>query len=56
MGDAVIAAIATAGSQLAVLAAKGTATQVSNRFQVIRQKKTHEELCNSYEELINEND
>mgnify|MGYP000013269658 FL=1 len=54
MEDAVITAIATAGSQLAVLAAKGTATQVSNRFQAIRQKKTHEELCNSYEELINE--
>ncbi|WP_419086297.1 hypothetical protein [Slackia isoflavoniconvertens] len=54
MEDAAITAIATAGSQLAVLAAKGTATQVSNRFQAIRQKKTHEELCNSYEELINE--
>ena len=54
MEDAVITAIATTGSQLAVLAAKGTATQVSNRFQAIRQKKTHEELCNSYEELINE--
>lgn len=39
MEDAVITAIATAGSQLAVLAAKGTATQVSNRFQAIRQKK-----------------
>lgn len=54
MEDAVITAIATAGSQLAVLAAKETATQVSNRFQAVRQKKTHEELCNSYEELINE--
>ena len=53
MDDAVIAAIATASSQLAVLAAKGTATQASNRFQTIRQKKTREELCNSYEELIN---
>lgn len=33
---------------------KKTAIQVSNRIQAIRQKKTHEELCNSYEELINE--
>lgn len=54
MNDAVITAIATASSQLAVLAAKGTATQVSNKFLAIRQKKAHEELCNSYEELINE--
>lgn len=54
MDDAVTSAIATVSSQLTVLAAKGIATQVSNRFQAIRQKKTHEELCNSYEELINE--
>lgn len=39
MDDAVITAIATAGFQLATLAAKGTAIQVSNRFQAIRQKK-----------------
>ena len=42
------------GTQLAVLAAKGTATAVSNKFQSIRQKKQTEEICNSYEELINE--
>lgn len=43
-----------AGTQLAVLAAKGTATTVSNKFQSIRQKKQIEDICNSYEELINE--
>lgn len=42
MDDAVITALATAGSQLAVLAAKGTATQVSNRFQAIRQSESIE--------------
>lgn len=42
------------GTQLAVLAAKGTATTVSNKFQNIRQKKQIEDVCNSYEELINE--
>lgn len=36
-----------AGTKLAVLAAKGTATAVSNKFQSIRQKKQIEEICNS---------
>lgn len=31
--------LAEVGTQLAVLAAKGTATAVSNKFQSIRQKK-----------------
>lgn len=47
-------AIANAGAQLAVLAAKGTATTVANKFQAIRSKKQVEDICNSYEELINE--
>lgn len=46
--------IADISTQLAVLAAKGTATAVSNKVQSIRQKKKIEEICNSYEELINE--
>lgn len=46
--------LATASSQLALLAAKGTAATISNRYLSIRQKKQHEEICNSYEELINE--
>lgn len=54
MEETVMTAVATAGSQLAVLAAKGTAVQVSNKFQAIRNKKQTEEICNSYEELINE--
>lgn len=48
------AAMADAGTQLAVLAGKGTAAIVGSKFQSIRAKKQHEEICNSYEELINE--
>ena len=48
------AILVEASTQLAVLAAKGTATTVSNKFQSIRQKKQIEDICNSYEELINE--
>lgn len=54
MEEQIISAVANAGAQLAVLAAKGTATTVANQFRTIREKKTHEEICNSYEELINE--
>lgn len=54
MEDQIVAAVANAGAQLAVLAGKGTATHVSNKFQAIRDKKSKEEICNSYEELINE--
>lgn len=46
--------MADAGTQLAVLAGKGTAAIVSSKLQSIRAKKKHEEICNSYEELINE--
>ena len=48
------AILVEASTQLAVLATKGTATTVSNKFQSIRQKKQIEDICNSYEELINE--
>lgn len=54
MDEQFMGMVATAGAQLAVLAAKGTAVQVSNKFQAIRGKKQIEEVCNSYEELINE--
>lgn len=46
--------IELAGVQLAVLASKNVAGAVSNRFQAIRNKKSLEEACNSYEEIINE--
>lgn len=42
------------GVQLAVLASKNVAGAVSSRFQAIRNKKSLEEACNSYEEIINE--
>lgn len=54
MEDQITTTIANAGAQLAVLAAKGTATTVANKFQAIRSKKDIEEVCNSYEEIINE--
>lgn len=54
MDDQFAAAIANTGTQLAVLAAKGTAATVSNKFQAIRNKKNLDEVCNSYEEIINE--
>lgn len=52
--EEIISAVAGASAQLAVLAAKGTATAVAGQFRVIREKKNQEEICNSYEELINE--
>lgn len=54
MDDQITSAMANAGAQLAILAAKGTATTVANKFQAIRSKKDLEEVCNSYEEIINE--
>lgn len=54
MDDQFVTAIANTGAQLAILAAKGTASTVSNKFQAIRSKKDIEEICNSYEEIINE--
>ena len=46
--------IASAGVSLAVIASKNIASSVSNRFQAIRTKKSLEEACNSYEEIIND--
>lgn len=46
--------IGTVGAELAVLAAKETAGMVVNKFKTIRTKKETEEICNSYEEIINE--
>ena len=54
MDEQLAGAIANSGAQLAVLAAKGTAATVANKFQAIRSKKDLEEVCNSYEEIINE--
>lgn len=54
MDEQLAGAIANSGAQLAVLAAKGTAATVANKFQAIRSKKNLEEVCNSYEEIINE--
>ena len=54
MDAQVTSVMASAGAQLAVLAAKGTVTSISNRIQVIRDKKSREEICDSYEELIHE--
>ena len=48
------AEIASAGVQLAVLASKNVAGAIANRFQANRAKKSIEEACNSYEEIINE--
>ena len=53
-GAMIEAEIAGAGVQLAVLASKNVAGAVANRFQAIRTKKSLEEACNSYEEIINE--
>ena len=53
-GTTIEAEIAGAGVQLAVLASKNVAGVVANRFQAIRTKKSLEEACNSYEEIINE--
>ena len=53
-GTTIEAEIASAGVQLAVLASKNVAGVVANRFQAIRTKKSLEEACNSYEEIINE--
>ena len=53
-GTTIEAEIAGAGVQLAVLASKNVAGAVANRFQAIRTKKSLEEACNSYEEIINE--
>lgn len=46
--------IASAGVSLAFIASKNIASSVSNRFQAIRTKKSLEEACNSYEEIIND--
>lgn len=54
MEDQILSAGASLGAQLATIAAKGTAIQVSNQFKAIRGKKQLNEVCNSYEELINE--
>jgi len=54
MEEQIAGAIATIGTDLAILAAKGTAVTVTNKFQAIRNKKQHDEICNSYEEIINE--
>lgn len=54
MDAQITSAMANAGAQLAILAAKGTVTSISNRIQVIRDKKSREEICDSYEELIHE--
>lgn len=53
-GSTLEAEIASAGVQLAVLASKNVASSVANRFQAIRAKKSIEEACNSYEEIIND--
>ena len=39
MDEQLAGAIANSGAQLAVLAAKGTAATVANKFQAIRSKK-----------------
>lgn len=54
MDDQVMTVVANTASQLAVLAAKDTAAQVSAKFHAIRLKKNSEEAFNEYEELINE--
>lgn len=46
--------ITSAGVQLAVLASKNVAAVAVNKFKAIREKKSIEEVCNSYEEIINE--
>ena len=53
-GSTLESEIASAGVRLAVLASKNVAGAVANRFQAIRTKKSLEEACNSYEEIINE--
>ncbi len=53
-GSAAESALVDASVQLAVFAGKNIVSSVSNRFQAIRAKKNLEEVCNSYEEIINE--
>lgn len=53
--DVVIAsAIAEMGTKLTVLATTNLAATVTSRFSVIRQQKKTEEICNAYEEIVNE--
>lgn len=54
MEEQVLETLSQMGAQLALLTAKGTAVQVNNKVQAIRNKKQIDELCNSYEEVINE--
>lgn len=53
-GSTAESALMDAGVQLAVFSGKNIAGSVPNRFQAIRTKKNLEEVCNSYEEIINE--
>ena len=46
--------LAVTSAELAVMASKGLATIVSNRYKAIRDKPGKEDICNSYEEIINE--
>lgn len=46
--------MASVGSELAILAAKGTVTVISNKLAQIREKKDREAMANAYEDVINE--
>ena len=53
--DAVVAsAVAELGTKLTVLATTNIAATVMSRFSVMRQQKKIEEICNAYEEIVNE--
>lgn len=54
MDEQLSQAIASVGSELAILAAKGTVSAVSNKLKQIRGKKDRDTMANEYEEVISE--
>lgn len=54
MDEQMSQAMATVGTELAILAAKGTVTAICNKMVQIRGKKDREAMANAYEEVINE--
>lgn len=46
--------IAEMGTNLSILAFKGTATAIHNRIQILKTEKNMEQLRNTYDEMINQ--
>lgn len=54
MDEQMTSIIATTSAELAVLAAKGTVSAMSNKLKRIREKSDREVMANEYEEVISE--